>query len=358
MRRHGRRPRHPFAAPGCLMCGLTYTAIVPRGVCPCPPGRRAIVPFCGVRSDVISPRWCRSSGSAAITSATSRTVGEAVRIVHEAIDAGINFLDNAWEYHEGESERRMGRAIADRRESRVPDDQGVHARPRREGRDAAARGIAAAPADRLPGSLADSRVRLRQRSRAPFRARRRRRGARAGEERRARCDTSASPATRIPRSTCGCCRSGIPFDACQLPLNGFDASFRSFRAAGAARSWRASRSPPIGMKSLGGDGRAIKKKAARDRRGAALRDEPAGRHDRVAGIDSLRSAAAEPRRSPRLLADDARGEERATSSRLAAEALDGRFELYKTTAEHEGDVGREQHGFPRPTRWRSRQRLS
>jgi HAD superfamily hydrolase (TIGR01509 family) len=47
----------------------------------------------------------------------AKTVAEAVRIVHEAIDAGINFLDNAWEYHDGESERRMGRAIADRRDS-------------------------------------------------------------------------------------------------------------------------------------------------------------------------------------------------------------------------------------------------
>ena len=41
-----------------------------------------------------------------------------MRIVHAAIDAGINFLDNAWEYiTEGESERRMGRAIADRRDA-------------------------------------------------------------------------------------------------------------------------------------------------------------------------------------------------------------------------------------------------
>src|ERR1700683_5230916 len=29
---------------------------------------------------------------------------EAVRIVHEAIDAGVNFFDNAWEYHDGKSE--------------------------------------------------------------------------------------------------------------------------------------------------------------------------------------------------------------------------------------------------------------
>lgn len=34
--------------------------------------------------------------------------------------------------------------------------------------------------------------------------------------------------------------------------------------------------------------------------------------------------------------------------RLAPLAGDGRFELYKTTAEHEGKVGREEHRFPSP----------
>ena len=40
---------------------------------------------------------------------------EAVRLIHEAVDAGITFLDNAWEYHDGRSEELMGKAIADRR---------------------------------------------------------------------------------------------------------------------------------------------------------------------------------------------------------------------------------------------------
>ena len=30
----------------------------------------------------------------------------------------------------------------------------------------------------------------------------------------------------------------------------------------------------------------------------------------------------------------------------APQAVDGRFELYKTTAKHEANVGRKQHGFP------------
>lgn len=36
-----------------------------------------------------------------------------IRIIRTAIDEGINFLDNAWSYHQGESERIMGRALRD-----------------------------------------------------------------------------------------------------------------------------------------------------------------------------------------------------------------------------------------------------
>ena len=37
---------------------------------------------------------------------------EATRIIHTAIDNGITFMDNAWEYADHESERRMGNALA------------------------------------------------------------------------------------------------------------------------------------------------------------------------------------------------------------------------------------------------------
>ncbi len=44
----------------------------------------------------------------------SRKVAEdkAFRVIHAAIDAGVDFMDNAWEYNDGESERRMGEALA------------------------------------------------------------------------------------------------------------------------------------------------------------------------------------------------------------------------------------------------------
>jgi aryl-alcohol dehydrogenase-like predicted oxidoreductase len=36
-----------------------------------------------------------------------------LRIVRDAIDRGINFMDNCWDYNDGESERRMGKALED-----------------------------------------------------------------------------------------------------------------------------------------------------------------------------------------------------------------------------------------------------
>src|SRR2546428_12132623 len=37
----------------------------------------------------------------------------AIRIVRSAVDRGINFLDNCWDYNEGASELRMGKALRD-----------------------------------------------------------------------------------------------------------------------------------------------------------------------------------------------------------------------------------------------------
>ncbi|MEQ8997921.1 MAG: 1,4-dihydroxy-2-naphthoyl-CoA synthase [Coleofasciculus sp. B1-GNL1-01] len=41
---------------------------------------------------------------------------EAIRIVQEAVDAGITFMDNAWEYNNHRSEELMGKALAGRRD--------------------------------------------------------------------------------------------------------------------------------------------------------------------------------------------------------------------------------------------------
>jgi len=38
---------------------------------------------------------------------------ESIRIIRTALDRGITFLDNSWDYHDGDSEVRMGKALRD-----------------------------------------------------------------------------------------------------------------------------------------------------------------------------------------------------------------------------------------------------
>ncbi len=44
---------------------------------------------------------------------------EAIRLVHQSIEHGINFLDNCWDYNGGVSELRMGKALADGHRAKV-----------------------------------------------------------------------------------------------------------------------------------------------------------------------------------------------------------------------------------------------
>jgi len=44
---------------------------------------------------------------------------DSVRLVRAALDGGLTFMDNSWDYREGESERRMGKALRDGYRSRA-----------------------------------------------------------------------------------------------------------------------------------------------------------------------------------------------------------------------------------------------
>ena len=41
------------------------------------------------------------------------TEDESIRLVRAAVDRGITFMDNSWDYNEGQSEMRMGKALKD-----------------------------------------------------------------------------------------------------------------------------------------------------------------------------------------------------------------------------------------------------
>jgi len=267
---------------------------------------------------------------------------EAIRLIQAAVDAGVNFMDNAWEYHDGESEERMGRALLGRRDRAfLMTKVCTHGRGKREAMRQLEQSLRRLKTDYLdlwqihecvydndperhlaPGGVCEALEQAR----------------RDGKVRFVGFTGHKRPEIHLAMLT-----SNFPFDACQLPLNCFDASFRSFERA--VLPVLVSRGiAALGMKSLGGDARQVRKRVitAAEGLGYAMSLPVA---TVISGMDSMNVL----RRNLRIASDFTpmtRREMAALRRRVAADAADGRFELYKTTATHEGKVGRAQHGFP------------
>ena len=267
---------------------------------------------------------------------------EAIRIIHAAIDGGITFLDNAWEYHEHESEIRMGKAIADRRERVF-----LMTKVCTHGRDAK---VAMKQLDESLRRLKTDYVDLWQVHECAYYNDPDRHFARGGviealdrAKKAGKVRFVGFTGHKDPEIHLRMLSFGYPFDSCQLPLNVFDATFRSFEQRVLPELLR-QRIAPLGMKSLCGSGEMVKKRV--------VTAEEALRYamslpvtTTVSGIDSMRvlkqNLAVASDFTPYTKPEMAR-----LRHRVAEPASDGRFERYKTTAEHEGDEGRKQHGFP------------
>ena len=275
---------------------------------------------------------------------TIESVREAVRVVQAAIDAGITFLDNAWEYHDGDSEERMGRAIADRRERVF-----LMTKVCTHGRDAR---VAMRQLHQSLRRLRTDHLDLWQVHECVYYNDPDRHFARGGvidaldrAKREGKVRYVGFTGHKDPEIHLRMLAHEYPFDSCQLPLNCFDASFESFEQR-VLPELRRQQIAPIGMKSLGGRGDAVKKRVVgvEDALRYAMSVPVA---TTVSGIDSMRVLRQNIRIATgfRPLSADQMERIRHMMAPLAA---DGRFELYKTTAEHDGEVGREQHGYPPP----------
>jgi aryl-alcohol dehydrogenase-like predicted oxidoreductase len=270
------------------------------------------------------------------------SVREAIRIVHAAIDGGITFLDNAWEYHDGESEIRVGKAVRDRRDRVfLMTKVCTHGRDKKTAMHQLDQSLRRLNTDHLDlwqvhecvydndperHFTKDGVIEALEQAK------------RAGKVRFVGFTGHKDPAIHLQMLS-----YGFPFDSCQLPLNGFDAHFRSFEQQVLPELERQGIAA-IGMKSLGGSGKAVTKRAVRV--ADALRyamSLPVA--TTVCGIDSMRVLAQNLKIATDFVPMTDREMDR-YRGRTALMARDGRFELYKTTAEHEGAVGRANHGFP------------
>jgi aryl-alcohol dehydrogenase-like predicted oxidoreductase len=267
---------------------------------------------------------------------------EAVRLLHASIDAGITFLDNAWEYHDGRSEELMGRAISDRRDMVfLMTKVCTHGRDRHEAMRQLEDSLRRLKTDYLDlwqvHELAyDNEPELHFAKGGVIEALEEAR--RKGHVRFIGFTGHKSPEIHLKMLA-----YDYPFDTCQLPLNCFDANFRSFEQKVLPELNRRGIAP-IGMKSLGGGGDMVKAGAVTA--GEALRyamSLPVATV--VSGMESpeiLRQNLSVARDFEPMSGD----EMKQLRDHCAVLAGDGRFELYKTSAKHEGPVGRAQHGFP------------
>ncbi len=269
------------------------------------------------------------------------TEREAIRLVHAAIDGGVTFLDNAWEYHDGKSEVRMGKAIKDRRERVF-----LMTKVCTHGRDA---GTAMRQLEQSLRRLQTDYLDLWQIHECAYDNDPERHFARGGvvealdrARKQGKVRYVGFTGHKDPAIHLEMLSYKYPFDSCQLPLNGFDATFRSFEQL-VLPELKKQGIAALGMKSFGA-GQSVKRKAVTP--AEALRyamSLPVA--TTISGIDSMRVL-----RQNLKIAQGFRPmteiQTQAYRKKLAGQAADGRYELYKTTAQHDGVEGREQHAFP------------
>ena len=272
-----------------------------------------------------------------------KTEREAIRIVHEAIDAGVTFMDNAWEYHDGRGEEIMGKALEGRRERVfLMTKVCTHGRNRRTAMRQLEQSLRRLRTDYLDlwqvhEVVYDNDPELHFAPDGVIEALDE--AKRAGKVRFVGFTGHKHPEIHLKMLS-----YDYPFDSCQLSLNCFDATFRSFEQLVLPELLRRGIAP-IGMKSLCGEGTPIRKRVVKAVE--ALRyamSLPVA--TTVTGVDSLRILRQNLKvaRSFVPMSDEETQELRSRCRRYAA---DGRFELYKTSKYFDGPPGREQHGFPR-----------
>jgi len=274
--------------------------------------------------------------------ALAKTKRESVQIVQEACDAGVTFMDNAWEYHDGLSEELMGKALEGRRHQVfLMTKVCSHGRDKRTALRQLEQSLRRLKTDYLDlwqihEVVYDNDPDLHFARGGAVEALEQ--AKRDGKVRFVGFTGHKDPSIHLKMLA-----HDFPFDACQMPLNVFDATFRSFERLvlpvllerGIA---------PLGMKSMCGEGVPVKKRVVKPEE--ALRyamSLPVAAT--VSGIDSLR-VLRQNLAVARGFKPFTEKQMQGLRQRCAGAAADGRFELYKTSKAFDGPPGRAQHNFP------------
>ncbi len=273
---------------------------------------------------------------------TLKTQADATRLVHEAMDAGVTFIDNAWEYNDGKSEQYAGVALQGRRDKAfLMTKVCTHGRNAKVAMQQLEQSLRRLKTDyidlwQVHEVIYDNDPALHFAQGGVIEALEQ--AKKEGKVRYVGFTGHKDPAIHLKMLA-----YNFPFDACQLPLNCFDANFRSFEQQ-VLPELNKRGIAVIGMKSMGGGGEPVKK--------GVITPQEALRYamslpvtTTVSGIDSLqvlRQNLAVAREFKPMNTEQLQ----AVRDKFAPLAADGRFELYKTSKKYDGAPGREQHGFP------------
>lgn len=262
-----------------------------------------------------------------------------VRLIQEAIDAGVTFMDNAWEYAGGESERRMGIALEGRRDKVVLMTKVC-------GRD---RNTAAQQLEdslrRLRTDVIDvwqfHEVNYDNDAEWIFRADGAIEAAVAARD-AGKVRFIGFTGHKSPHILARMLAQDFEWDTCQMPLNVPDAHYRSFQKE-LLPVLRERGIGVIGMKSLGGRGQIVRELglSAEECRAYAL-SLPIS--TLVCGIQSdadLHQDLAIARDFEPYSA----AQMQALEARVYDEATDGRHEWFKSTQRFDSQLHQNQHGF-------------
>jgi aryl-alcohol dehydrogenase-like predicted oxidoreductase len=267
---------------------------------------------------------------------------EATRIVNEALDAGVNFFDCAWEYHGGLSEERLGRALKGKRDRAVVMTKAcTHGRDKNVAMRQLEESLTRLQTDHLdvwqiheviyendpdltfaPNGAAEALLQAKQQGKVRF---------------------LGFTGHKDPSIHLKMLSHDFPFDTVQMPLNCLDATFRSFETKVLPEVNRRGIAA-LGMKSLGGSGELVREGAVVVTTGLRYAMSlPVA--VTISGIDSLEvlHQNLEVARSFQPLSA---AEMQAIRDACRFDASDGHLELFKTTKKYDGDLGREMHEFP------------
>jgi predicted aldo/keto reductase-like oxidoreductase len=268
----------------------------------------------------------------------------AEQIVREALDAGVTFFDNAWEYHQGKSEEWMGKALKGNRDKVfLMTKVCTHGRDKKVALRQLGDSLKRLQTDHLdlwqvheviyyndPELIYARDGVLEALSEAK----------KQGKVRFVGFTGHKDPAIHLDMLS-----RGYPFDAVQMPLNCFDATFRSFEKQVLPEVLKRGMAA-LGMKSMGGGGEPLLQ-------GAVL-PEDALRYAMslpvtvtISGIDAL-TVLRQNLAVARDFTPMSETQMQTLRDRCSAVAGDGHLELYKSTMKYDGDVGREQHGYQPP----------